>query len=68
MVWWLSRILIFISSGSMETVMLNIQSERDIQKIYNHGKYGSNVKDVVSKAKAQKIKLTIPKILKAFET
>ena len=52
----------------METVILNIQSERDIQKIYNHGKYESSVKEVVSIAKAQKIKLTIPKILRAFET
>ena len=35
----LSRILICISDGSMETVILNIQSEKEIQKIYNREKY-----------------------------
>ena len=57
-----SSILFCLSDCSMETVIINIQSEEDIRKIRNHENYESNVKGAVSKAKPQKMKLTIPKI------
>ena len=37
-------------------------------EISNHGKYGSNVRGVFSKAKPQKMKLTIPNISRTFQT
>ena len=42
--------------------------KRDIWKVYRHGTHESNVKGVFSKTKPQKMKLTIPKTARTFQT